>query len=72
MRRPAPSGGYESCPWALLSAGDQKTAPDKAAGSAANKRFGELGDYNMMNEVTVRLGSFPSGIIRTGNLWRFL
>jgi OOP family OmpA-OmpF porin len=38
---------------AQLSAEDQKIAANKAAIAAANKRFGELGDYNIMNEVTV-------------------
>jgi outer membrane protein OmpA-like peptidoglycan-associated protein len=38
---------------AQLSAEDQKIAANKAAIAAANKRFGELGEYNIMNEVTV-------------------
>jgi outer membrane protein OmpA-like peptidoglycan-associated protein len=38
---------------AQLSAEDKKIAANKAAIAAANKRFGELGDYNIMNEVTV-------------------
>jgi OmpA-OmpF porin, OOP family len=38
---------------AQLTAQDQKIAANKAAIAAANKRFGELGDYNIMNEVTV-------------------
>lgn len=38
---------------AQLSAADQKIAANKAAIAAANKRFGELGDYNIMGEVTV-------------------
>ena len=42
---------------AQLSAEDQKIAANKAAIAAANKRFGELGDYNIMNEVTVLFGN---------------
>jgi OOP family OmpA-OmpF porin len=38
---------------AQLSAEDQKIAANKAAIAAANKRFGELGEYNIMDEVTV-------------------
>jgi OmpA-OmpF porin, OOP family len=38
---------------AQLNAADQKIAANKAAIAAANKRFGELGDYNIMGEVTV-------------------
>lgn len=38
---------------AQLSAEDQKIAANKAAIAAANKRFGELGEYNIMNKVTV-------------------
>jgi outer membrane protein OmpA-like peptidoglycan-associated protein len=38
---------------AQLSAEDQKIAANKAAIAAANKRFGELGQYNIMDEVTV-------------------
>lgn len=40
-----------------LNAEDQKIAANKAAIAAANKRFGELGDYNIMNEVTVLFGN---------------
>ena len=36
-----------------LTAEEQKTAANKAAIAAANKRFGELGDYNILDEVTV-------------------
>ena len=36
---------------------DQKIAANKAAIAAANKRFGELGEYNIMNEVTVLFGN---------------
>jgi OmpA-OmpF porin, OOP family len=42
---------------AQLSAADQKIAANKAAIAAANKRFGELGDYNIMGEVTVLFGN---------------
>ncbi len=38
---------------AQLNAEDQKIAANKAAIAAANKRFGELGEYNIMDEVTV-------------------
>jgi OmpA-OmpF porin, OOP family len=38
---------------AQLTAEDQKIAANKAAIAAANKRFGELGEYNIMDEVTV-------------------
>jgi OOP family OmpA-OmpF porin len=38
---------------AQLSAEDQKIAKNKAAIAAANARFGELGQYNIMGEVTV-------------------
>jgi OmpA-OmpF porin, OOP family len=36
-----------------LSAEDQKIAKNKAAIAAANKRFGELGEYNILGEVTI-------------------
>src|SRR5271155_733165 len=42
---------------AQLSAEDQKIAANKAAIAAANKRFGELGEYNIMDEVTVYFGN---------------
>ena len=38
---------------AQLTAEDQKIAKNKAAIAAANARFGELGQYNIMGEVTV-------------------
>jgi len=38
---------------AELTAEQQKIAANKAAIAAANKRFGELGDYNILGEVTV-------------------
>lgn len=36
-----------------LQAEQEKIAKNKAAIAAANKRFGELGDYNILGEVTV-------------------
>ena len=42
---------------AQLSAEDQKIAANKAAIAAANARFGELGSYNIMDEVTVYFGN---------------
>jgi OmpA-OmpF porin, OOP family len=42
---------------AQLNAADQKIAANKAAIAAANKRFGELGDYNIMGEVIVLFGN---------------
>jgi outer membrane protein OmpA-like peptidoglycan-associated protein len=47
---------------AQLSAADQKIADNKAAIAAANKRFGELGDYNIMGEVTVLFGNGKTSI----------
>jgi outer membrane protein OmpA-like peptidoglycan-associated protein len=38
---------------AQLSAEDQKIAANKAAIAEDNKRFGELGEYNILNKVTV-------------------
>lgn len=35
----------------------EKVAANKAAIAAANKRFGELGDYNILDEVTVYFGN---------------
>ena len=40
-----------------LQAEEAKTAGNKAAIAAANKRFGELGDYNILAEVTVLFGN---------------
>jgi OmpA-OmpF porin, OOP family len=40
-----------------LQAEEAKTAANKAAIAAANKRFGELGDYNILGEVTVLFGN---------------
>jgi OOP family OmpA-OmpF porin len=40
-----------------LQAEQAKTAANKAAIAAANKRFGELGDYNILGEVTVYFGN---------------
>jgi OmpA-OmpF porin, OOP family len=42
---------------AQLSAEDQKIAKNKAAIAAANARFGELGEYNILGEVTVLFGN---------------
>lgn len=40
-----------------LKAEEEKTAANKAAIAAANKRFGELGDYNILGEATVLFGN---------------
>ena len=40
-----------------LQAEEAKTAANKASIAAANKRFGELGDYNILGEVTVLFGN---------------
>ena len=40
-----------------LQVEEQRTAANKAAIAAANKRFGELGDYNILGEVTVLFGN---------------
>ncbi len=42
---------------AQLGVQEQKIAANKAAIAEANKRFGELGEYNIMNEVTVLFGN---------------
>jgi outer membrane protein OmpA-like peptidoglycan-associated protein len=42
---------------AELTAEQQKIAANKAAIAAANKRFGELGDYNILGETTVLFGN---------------
>jgi OOP family OmpA-OmpF porin len=42
---------------AQLGVADQKIAANKAAIVAANKRFGELAQYNIMDEVTVYFGN---------------
>ncbi|MGO9303119.1 MAG: OmpA family protein [Candidatus Korobacteraceae bacterium] len=42
---------------AQLTAEQQKIADNKAAIAAANKRFGELGEYNILGEVTVLFGN---------------
>ena len=47
---------------AQLSAADQKIAANKAAIAAANKRFGELGDYNILGEVTVLFGNGQTAV----------
>jgi OOP family OmpA-OmpF porin len=38
---------------AAITEEEKKTAANKAAIAAANKRFGELGQYNILGEVTV-------------------
>ncbi len=40
-----------------MAAADAKIAAEKAAIAAVNKRFGELGDYNIWDEVTVLFGN---------------
>jgi outer membrane protein OmpA-like peptidoglycan-associated protein len=40
-----------------LSESEAKVAANKAAIEAANKRFGQLGDYNILDEVTVYFGN---------------
>ena len=42
---------------AELTAEQQKIAANKAAIAAANKRFGELGEYNILGEATVLFGN---------------
>jgi len=42
---------------AQLNAEQQRIADNKAAIAAANKRFGELGEYNILGEVTVLFGN---------------
>ena len=42
---------------AQLTAEQQKIAANKAAIAADNKRFGELGDYNILGETTVLFGN---------------
>ena len=42
---------------AQIAAEQEKIAENKAAIAAANKRFGELGDYNILGEVTVYFGN---------------
>jgi outer membrane protein OmpA-like peptidoglycan-associated protein len=42
---------------AQLNAEQQKIAANKAAIADANKRFGELGEYNILGEVTVLFGN---------------
>lgn len=42
---------------AEVTAEQQRIAANKAAIAAANKRFGELGDYNILDEVTVYFGN---------------
>jgi len=45
-----------------LQAAQQRIAANKAAIAAANKRFGELGDYNILGEVTVYFGNSSTTI----------
>ncbi len=40
-----------------IAANQEKIAAEKAAIAAANKRFGELGEYNILGEVTVYFGN---------------
>ena len=40
-----------------MAAADAKIAANKAAIAAVNKRFGELGEYNIWDEVTVLFGN---------------
>ncbi|HTQ96881.1 MAG TPA: OmpA family protein [Candidatus Acidoferrum sp.] len=40
-----------------IAANQAKVAANKAAIAAANKRFGELGDYNILDEVTIYFGN---------------
>ncbi len=47
---------------AEIDANQEKIAANKAAIVAANKRFGELGDYNIMDEVTVLFGNGKTGV----------
>jgi OmpA-OmpF porin, OOP family len=42
---------------AQLTTEEQKVAANKAAIAAANKRFGELGEYNILGEATVLFGN---------------
>ena len=42
---------------AAIAASQAAIAKNKAAIAAANKRFGELGDYNILGEVTVLFGN---------------
>ena len=42
---------------AEIAASQAKIAANKAAIAAANKRFGELGEYNILGEVTVLFGN---------------
>lgn len=47
---------------AEIEANQAKIAANKAAIAAANKRFGELGDYNIMDEVTVLFANGKTGV----------
>jgi OmpA-OmpF porin, OOP family len=47
---------------AQLTAEQQKIAANKAAIAADNKRFGELGDYNILGETTVLFGNGQTNV----------
>jgi OmpA-OmpF porin, OOP family len=47
---------------AQLTAEQQKVAANKAAIAAANKRFGELGEYNILGETTVLFGNGKTSV----------
>jgi OmpA-OmpF porin, OOP family len=47
---------------AQLTAEQQKIAANKAAIAADNKRFGELGDYNILGETTVYFGNGKTNV----------
>jgi OOP family OmpA-OmpF porin len=47
---------------AQLTAEQQKIAANKAAIAADNKRFGELGDYNILGETTVLFGNGKTSV----------
>jgi OmpA-OmpF porin, OOP family len=47
---------------AQLTAEQQKIAANKAAIAADNKRFGELGDYNILGETTVLFGNGQTSV----------
>jgi len=47
---------------AQLTAEQQKIAANKAAIAADNKRFGELGDYNILGETTVYFGNGKTSV----------
>ena len=59
---------------AQLSEQEKKVAANKAAIAAANARFGQLNDYNILDEVTVLFGNGKSTLTRstTPNWWPWL